>query len=165
LRFHDLRALQRKANAAHAEEGVFFLGDRPIRQRFIAAHIEGAHHQRATVEAVEHTPVFGFLGGFVRRLRMGHENQLGTQQTDAFGALLHRVGHAGAFADVGEHFHGVTVTGHRRLMALGRGDLQALFTGIALDGGALQRIGISIHMQAAALAIEQQRRAGGQQQH
>jgi len=46
LRFHDLRTLQGQANPAHAEERVFFLGDRPIRQRFVAADIEGAHHQR-----------------------------------------------------------------------------------------------------------------------
>ncbi|MNC61389.1 hypothetical protein D3C75_1113280 [compost metagenome] len=94
---------------------------------------------------------------------MGHENKLGAQQTDAFGALLHRAGDAGAFADVGEHFDGVTVGGQRRLMPLLGGGLQALFAGVALYGGALQRGGISVYMQATALAIDQQRRTRRQQ--
>ena len=45
--------MQGETNTAHAEKRVFFLGDRPIRQRFVAAHIEGAHHQRAARETVE----------------------------------------------------------------------------------------------------------------
>ena len=96
---------------------------------------------------------------------MGHENQFGAQQANAFGALLHRAGDAGAFADVGEHFHGVTVGGQRRLMALFGGGFQALLAGVALFGGALQGCGIGVHMQATALAIDQQRRTRRQQQH
>lgn len=50
-------------------------------------------------------------------------------------------------------------------MALRRGGLQALFTGVAFDAGALQGRGVGVDMQAAALTVEQQRRTGGQQQH
>ena len=159
MRFHDLRALQRQANAAHTQKGVFLFGDRPIGQRLVAAHIQGAHHQRATIEAVEYATVFGLLSGLVRRLGVGHENQFGAQQANAFGALLHGTGHPGAFANVGEHFHGVSVAGQRRFMALGRSGLQALLAAVALHGGPLQGGGVGVHMQAAALAIEQQRRA------
>jgi hypothetical protein len=45
---------------------------------------------------------------------VGHENQLGAQQADAFGALLHHLGDAVAFADVGEHLDGMAITGDGR---------------------------------------------------
>ncbi|MNS08511.1 hypothetical protein D3C72_399740 [compost metagenome] len=96
---------------------------------------------------------------------MGHENQLGAQQANAFGALLHRCVNTGALTDVGEHFNRMTVCGQRRLMALFGGSLQTLFAGIALFGGALQGCRVGVHMQATALAIQQQRRARRQQQH
>ncbi len=155
MRFHDLRTLQGQANAAHAEERVFFFGDRPIRQRFVAADIERAHYQRAPGEAVEDAAVFGFLRRLVRRLRVGHENQFGAQQANAFGALLDCAGHTGAFADVGEHLDGMTVGGVCRLMALFGGNLQALLTGVALFGGTFEGRSIGVDMQAPTLAVEQ----------
>ncbi|MNX93972.1 hypothetical protein D3C86_1261870 [compost metagenome] len=165
LRFHDLRALQGQANAAYAEEGVFFLRNRPVRQRFVATDIEGTHHQRPPGQTVEDAAVLDFLGRLVGRLRVGHENQFGAQQANAFGALLHRAGHAGAFTNVGEHFDGVAIGGQRGLMAQFSCRLQALLAGIAFGRGALQGRRVSVHMQATPLAIEQQRRARRQQQH
>ena len=50
-------------------------------------------------------------------------------------------------------------------MALFSGHLQSLFTGVAFFSGPLQRCAIGVHMQATALAIDQQRRARRQQQH
>ncbi|MNG26614.1 hypothetical protein D3C84_1116270 [compost metagenome] len=90
---------------------------------------------------------------------MGHENQLGAHQTNAFGALLHRAGNARTFANVGEHFDRVTIGGECRLMTKFSGQFQTLFAGVALFGGALQGQRIGVHMQAAALTINQQRRA------
>ncbi|MNH21806.1 hypothetical protein D3C79_816320 [compost metagenome] len=78
LSLHHLRTLQGQANAAHAEEGVFFLGDRPVRQRLVTAHIQSTHHQWPTAETVEDTAVLGLLQRFVGGLLVGHENQLGT---------------------------------------------------------------------------------------
>src|SRR5690606_28261056 len=53
----------------------------------------------------------------------------------------------------------------RRLVALSRCSLQALFASIALHGSALQGSGVRVDMQATALAVEQQWRTGAQQQH
>ncbi|MCY1403567.1 hypothetical protein D9M71_187510 [compost metagenome] len=96
---------------------------------------------------------------------MGHENQFGAQQANAFGALLHRTGDAGAFTNVGEHFDGVAIDGQCRLMTQFSSRLQALLAGIAFGRGALQGRRVSVHMQTTTLAIEQQSRTRCQQQH
>ncbi|MNJ36667.1 hypothetical protein D3C77_314640 [compost metagenome] len=79
LALHHLWTLQGQANATHPEERVFFLGYRPIRQRLVTAHVQGAHDQWPTAEAVEDTAVLGLLQCFVRGLLMGHENQFRAQ--------------------------------------------------------------------------------------
>ncbi|MCY1398966.1 hypothetical protein D9M71_140130 [compost metagenome] len=62
---------------------------------------------------------------------MGHEDQLGTQQADAFGALVDHTGNPGAFTDVGAHLHSMAVTGHGRFQASRGSGLQALGTLVA----------------------------------
>ena len=159
-----MRALQCQANTAHTEKRVFFFLDRPVRQRLVAAHVQRTHHQRPSIQAVEHATVLGFLSGLVRCLRVRHENQLGTQQANAFRALLDRSRHTFAFADIGEHFNRMPVLGHGGLMAQRRGGQQALFTAIAFVSRALQSLCIRRHVQATALAVNQQLGARGQQQ-
>ncbi len=156
MRLHDLRALQGQADATHAEERVFFFRDRPIRQRLVTADIQCAHYQGPAGQAIEHLAVFGFLGRFVRCLGVGHENQFGAQQADAFGTLLHRAGDTGAFADVGEHFHRVAIAGQSGLVALFGSRLEALLAGVTFLDRASQGGGIRLYMQATALAVQQQ---------
>ena len=117
------------------------------------------------MQVVQHTTVLGFLGRFIRRLRVGHKNQLGAQQANAFGALLNRGGHTFALTNVGEYFNGMPVQGDGWLMAQLRGGQQALFTAVTLIEGALQGIRIGSLVQATALAVDQQLRAWRQQQH
>lgn len=59
-------------------------------------------------------------------------------------------------ADVGEHFDRMAIAGHRRLVTLGPGGLQALLAQVALGQGPLQVIGRRRHADPATLAIEQQ---------
>lgn len=46
---------------------------------------------------------------------MGHEDELGTQQTDPFGAAFRRIGSMRGIAEIGGHFDGVAIAGDGRL--------------------------------------------------
>ena len=95
---------------------------------------------------------------------MSHENQLGTQQANAFRALLHRTGDAFALTDIGKHFDRMTVLSDGGFMTAFGGSVQAQLAGVTFLSGALQGLGIRGNMQATALPVDQQRRTGRQQQ-
>ncbi|MCY1431356.1 hypothetical protein D9M71_473220 [compost metagenome] len=155
LGLHDLRALQGQAHAAHAEEGVFLRRDRPVRQRLVAADVEGAHHQRAAAEGIQHMAVGRFLGRVVRRLGGFHEDEFAAQQADALGAQLHSLRSAGGVAEIGDDLHGMPVAGLRRLVAARFGQFAAAPGFLALAQGLGQHVVGRRHAEQAPIAIQQ----------
>ncbi|MNO83764.1 hypothetical protein D3C76_750860 [compost metagenome] len=75
------------ADAAPAEEGVFFL-DREVGQRLVATNIQGAHGHRQRVEGGELLAVDRQLLLFAGEAVVDHERHFRAVQTDAFGAAL-----------------------------------------------------------------------------
>ena len=101
LRCDDPGVRRVGADRAEAEEGVAFLGEVQVRDRLVAADIEGADDHRARAgQACRRGEDLGLLvlGG---RLRAVHEQQLGAEEADAFGARGERVLHLGERRDVG----------------------------------------------------------------
>ncbi|MNQ31016.1 hypothetical protein D3C85_443770 [compost metagenome] len=160
-----MRAPQGQAHTAHAEEGILLFRHRPVGQGLVAAHIQGAGHQRAAVERIEHAAVLGLLGGQVRRLRVGHEDELGAQQAHALGALGHGLGGSGAVAEVGADFQAMAIAGDGRFQLVGIGQLQAALAAFLFLAGTLQLGAVGRHDQTATLAVQQKLGAWVQQQY
>ena len=122
LRGEDLRALEREADAAHAEERVGLGRHGQRRQRLVGAGVERAHDERPAVERHGDLAQGLDLLVLVGQLRAVEEEELGAQQADALGAQLDRGGRLGGRAEVGEDLHARAVARRARLVgALARG--------------------------------------------
>ena len=130
LRGEDLRALEREADAAHAEERVGLGRHGQGRQRLVGAGVERAHDERAAVERHGDLAQGLDLLVLVGQLRAVEEEELGAQQADALGAQLDRGGGLGGGAEVGEDLDA-------RAVARGAGLVGALARGGAAGGEAL----------------------------
>ena len=98
-----VRALERQADPADAEEGVVLRRHRQGRQRLVGARVERAHDQRPPVERDRDPPQGLGLLVLVGELGRAQEQELGAQQADALGAQLDRAGGLAGAAEVGEH--------------------------------------------------------------
>ena len=165
LGLEHFRARQGEANAAQAEEGVVLTRQRPVRQRLVAADIQRACHQRPPLERIQRLTVLGGLGGEVRRLRVRHEHEFGTQQADTLGTALDGVAGMGGVAQIGDHLDMMAIQGrggcHARLPG---GGLTLLMPGDRLFG-TRAATGRGHHADAASFTIDDQLAAIGDRQH
>jgi hypothetical protein len=158
LRRQDVAALQREADAAHAEERVGLGRHRQRGERLVGAGVEGADDERAAFERLRDVAQGLRLLVLVGQLGAVEEEELGAQQSDALGAEPHRLGRLRRGAEVGEDLDARAVARRAGLMrALARGGAAGLRVLAALLGVA-HDVRRRIDLDRAGLAVKQQGR-------
>ncbi len=85
--------IERDADGAPAQRGIFLPLPARVRQHLVATQIESAEHHRLVAGGVEYLFVERRLIGKARHGFADHELQFGAEQADAVGARLRQMRH------------------------------------------------------------------------
>ena len=115
LAFEHVHVGAQGTQATQAEGRVRLVFRSQERQRLVGAGVEHADHDLLARELAEQLGVGLGLLFDARRLGVADEQEFGTEQANAFGAVFQRLRGVGRLADVGEQRNQVAVLGGARL--------------------------------------------------